>query len=58
MSFRRPGSRSEILWNQASAAYGELNLQLMMRRTIPAWAMLISGLQLIGNGFFLGILQY
>ena len=54
----RPGSRSEILWNQASAAYGELNLQLMMRRTIPAWTMLISGLQLISNGFFLGILQY
>ena len=44
--------------NWASAAYGQLNPQLMMRRTIPAWTMLISGLQLISNGFFLGILQY
>ena len=43
--------------NWASTAYGELNPQLMMRRTIPAWTMLISGLQLISNGFFLGILQ-
>ena len=41
----------------ASTAYGELNPQLMMRRTIPAWTLLISGLQLISNGFFLGILQ-
>ena len=43
--------------NWASAAYSDLNPQLMMRRIIPAWTMLISGLQLISNGFFLGILQ-
>ena len=41
----------------AVTAYGTLEPQIMMRRTIPAWTMIICGLQLIGNGFFLGILQ-
>ncbi len=41
----------------AGNAYGNLDPQQMMRLTIPAWTLIISGLQLIGNGFFLGILQ-
>ena len=45
------------LHSWAASDYGELVPQLMMRRTIPAWTLLICGLQLIGNGFFLGILQ-
>ena len=38
-------------------AYGALEPQRMMRLTIPAWTTIICGMQLIGNSFFLGILQ-
>ncbi len=41
----------------AASAFGDLEPQQMMRRAIPAWTMIISGIQFISNGFFLGILQ-
>ncbi len=41
----------------AVSSYGNLDPQWMMRRTIPAWTLIICGMQLIGNSFFLGLLQ-
>lgn len=41
----------------ASTGYGDLIPESMMRLTIPSWALIILGFQLIGNGFFIGVLH-
>ncbi len=41
----------------ASAGYGDLIPEAMMRLTIPSWTLMILGFQLIGNGCFIGILH-
>ncbi len=46
------------LHSWAAAAYGDLVPQETMRQVIPAWTLLIAGLQFIFNGFFLGILRF
>ena len=46
---------SMLSWS--SAGYGNLDPQQTMRQVIPAWTLLISGIQLVSGGFFLGILK-
>ena len=41
----------------ANTGYGDLVPQVTMRRVIPGWTMIITGMQLICQGFFLGILR-
>ena len=41
----------------ASVGYGDLIPEAMMRLTIPSWTLLILGFQVIGNGFFMGVLH-
>ena len=44
-------------WNWSGAGYGDLDPQQTMRQVIPAWTLMISGVQLVTGGFFLGILK-
>lgn len=41
----------------AYTGYGNLIPESMMRLTIPSWTMLILGIQIIANSFFMGILR-
>ena len=41
----------------ASTGYGDLDPQQTMRPVIISWTLIISGIMLVGNGFFLGILR-
>lgn len=41
----------------AAVGYGNLDPRQTMRRVIPAWTLILAGIQLISDGFFLGILQ-
>ena len=41
----------------ASTGYGDLVPEVMMRRVIPGWTMIIVSIQLVCDGFFLGILR-
>lgn len=41
----------------AYTGYGELIPESMMRLTIPSWTLLILGIQIIANSFFMGIIR-